>query len=220
MFASAANRVFEFRSVEGFAVATSWNAGQSLMVEARTARFLALDDTITPIPNLVRFPRDEDEEAVRVPFYDDAHYYQRGLALLRDQPSRLVERGASNMVEAAGIGRQGYWPQPDTRLTRMHRRAFFIAALLPSLAGALLLAARRRWATRENLALLAAAGLVLSNLVTVFFFLGDPRMRVPFDPLVLLLAAAGYLWLGELLQERWAALLRLRRPRETLDQKS
>ena len=192
------------------------------LADVRGVRFRERRTThrITPIPNLVRFPRDEDEEAVRVPFYDDAHYYQRGLALLRDQPSRLVERGASNMVEAAGIGRQGYWPQPDTRLTRMHRRAFFIAALLPSLAGALLLAARRRWATRENLALLAAAGLVLSNLVTVFFFLGDPRMRVPFDPLVLLLAAAGYLWLGELLQERWAALLRLRRPRETLDQKS
>lgn len=174
---------------------------------------------ITPIPNLVRFPRDEDEEAVRVPFYDDAHYYQRGLALLRDKPSRVVERGARNLVEAAGIGRQGYWPQPDTRLTRLHRRAFFSAALLPSLAGALLLAARRRWAARENTILLAAAGLVASNLVTVFFFLGDPRMRVPFDPLVLLLAAAGYAWLAQLLQESWAALLRLRRTRHTLDHK-
>ena len=134
---------------------------------------------------------------------------QRGLALLRDRPSRLVERGVSNWVEAAGMGRQGYWPVPDTRLTRMHRRAFFIAALLPSFAGMLLLAARRRFAARENAALLAAAGLIVSNLVTVFFFLGDPRMRVPFDSLVLLLAAAGYLWLGERLQESWAALLRL-----------
>lgn len=189
------------------------------LADVRGVRFRERRTThrITPIPNLVRFPRDEDEEAVRVPFYDDAHYYQRGLALLRERPSRLVERGASNWVEAAGIGRQGYWPVPDTRLTRMHRRAFFVAALLPSFAGVLLLAARRRFAARENAALLAAAGLIASNLVTVLFFLGDPRMRVPFDPLTLLLAAAGYLWLGELLQESWAALLRLRRPRPSLD---
>jgi hypothetical protein len=160
---------------------------------------------ITPIPNLLRFPRDEDEEAVFVPFYDDAYFYQRGLALLRQQPSRLVLRGASNLAEAAGMGGQGYWPEADTRLTRRHRRAFFMAAMLPSLAGALLLGARRRWAARENLPLLAAAGLVASNLVTVLFFLGDPRMRVPFDALIVLLAAAGYLWLYELSEERWAA---------------
>jgi hypothetical protein len=174
---------------------------------------------ITPIPNLVRFPRDEDEEEVRVPFYDDAHYYQRGLALLRERPARLVLRGASNLAEAAGVGRQGYWPESDTRLTRAHRRSFFIAALLPSLAGALLLAGRRRWAARENLPLLAAAALVLSNLVTVLFFLGDPRMRVPFDALTTLLAAAAYLWLGDALQERWTPLSRLRQARHTLDHK-
>jgi len=191
------------------------------LADVRGVRFRERRTThrITPIPNLVRFPRDEDEEAVSVPFYDDSHYYQRGLALLREQPSRLLERGGRNLVEAAGIGRQGYWPEPNTRLTRTHRRAFFIAALLPSLAGALLLAGRRRWAARENLVLLAAAGLVASNLVTILFFLGDPRMRVPFDPLVLLLAAAGYLWLGDLLQESWTALLRVRRTRHTLDHK-
>jgi hypothetical protein len=191
------------------------------LADVRGVRFKERRTThrITPIPNLVRFPRDEDEEAVGVPFYDDAHYYQRGLALLRDQPSRLLERGGRNLIEAAGIGRQGYWPEADNRLTRAHRRAFFIAALLPSLAGALLLARRRRWAARENATLLAAAALVASNLVTVLFFLGDPRMRVPFDPLVLLLAAAGYLWLGDLSQEVWAALLRLRRARHTLDHK-
>jgi len=174
---------------------------------------------ITPIPNLVRFPRDEDEEEVRVPFYEDGHYYRRGLALLRQRPSRLLLRGASNLAEAAGVGRQGYWPEPNTKLTRAHRRAFFAAALLPSLAGVLLLAGRRRWAARENLPLLAAAALVLSNLVTILFFLGDPRMRVPFDALAILLAAAGYLWLGEALQERWTALSRLRQARHTLDHK-
>jgi 4-amino-4-deoxy-L-arabinose transferase-like glycosyltransferase len=158
---------------------------------------------ITPIPNLRRYPRDEDEEQVRVPFYDDAHYYGRGLALLRERPERLL-RVASNVVEAAGVGVQGYWPVPETRLTRGHRRVFFGAALLPSVAGVLLLARRRRWSARENLPLCAAAALILSNLVTVMLFLGDPRMRVPFDPLVMLLAAAGYLWVGEALQARRA----------------
>lgn len=185
------------------------------VADVRGVRFRDRQGThrITPIPNLVRFPRDEDEEGVRVPFYDEAHYYGRGLALLRERPARLL-RGASNVTEAAGVGVQGYWPADDDRLSRSHRQLFFFMALLPSIVGVLLLARQRRWAAPQHLALLAATALVLSNLVTVFFFLGDPRMRVPFDPLFMLLAAGGYLWLGDAVQERVTSLLARRRAGE------
>ncbi len=41
---------------------------------------------IEPIPNSVRF---DEVEAVSVPFYEQEHYYARGLALLRKEPRRL-----------------------------------------------------------------------------------------------------------------------------------
>jgi hypothetical protein len=177
------------------------------LAEVRGVRFSDRRGThrITPLPNLHRYPT---EEAVTAPLYDDAHYYARGLELIRERPSRLL-RTLRNVPEAAGIGMQGYWPGPDKdRFTRLHRRIFFAACLLPSLVGLGLLAQKRRWAARESLPLLVSGALVLSTLVTVLLFLGDPRMRVPFDPLSMLLAAAGYLWLGDALGERLPGLAR------------
>jgi 4-amino-4-deoxy-L-arabinose transferase-like glycosyltransferase len=180
------------------------------LAEVRGVRFTDQRGThrITPLPNLHRYP---NEEVVDVPLYDDAHYYARGLGLLREEPARLLQT-LRNLPEAAGLGAQGYWPGPDRdRLMRQHRRLFFYFCLLPSIAGILLLVAKRRWAARENLALVVCAALLISSVVTVVFFLGDPRMRVPFDPLAMLLAAAGYLWLGDWVGERVPTLSRSRR---------
>jgi 4-amino-4-deoxy-L-arabinose transferase-like glycosyltransferase len=173
------------------------------LAEVRGVRFSDRRGThrITPLPNLSRYP---NEEEVYVPFYDEAHFYRRGLELIAEKPSRLL-RTARNLPEGAGIGQQGYWPGPDKdRFTSRYRRFFFYACLLPSALGVVSLALRRRWAARENAPLLVSAGLVLSSLITVLLFLGDPRMRVPFDPLSMLLAAAGYVWLGDALAARRA----------------
>jgi 4-amino-4-deoxy-L-arabinose transferase-like glycosyltransferase len=152
---------------------------------------------ITPIPNLLYHSKDE---LVKVPFYADAHYFGRGLALLREEPGRLKVTGR-NLVEASGVGRQGYWPVNDReRWPRLHRRVFFFVGILPSLLGLGLLGFRRRYAASRHRPLLVAAGMVLSSVVTLLLFLGDPRMRVPFDPLLILLAAAAFVWIGEALQ--------------------
>lgn len=180
------------------------------LAEVRGVRFTDRRGThrITPLPNLHRYP---NEEEVYVPFYDETHYYRRGLELIVEKPSRLL-RTVRNLSEGGGIGQQGYWPGPDKdRLTSRYRRFFFYACLLPSAAAIAMLARRRRWAARENLPLVVSAGLVLSSLLTVLLFLGDPRMRVPFDPLSMLLAAASYVWLGEALAEHAPRLLRPRR---------
>jgi 4-amino-4-deoxy-L-arabinose transferase-like glycosyltransferase len=165
---------------------------------------------ITPIPNLLRYPSDDAEEAVAVPFYSEAHYYARGLTILRQHPERLAI-AASNLVEAAGGGRQGYWPS-DGRdpFLRSHRRIFLWACILPGLFGLGALATRRRYARAENLTLVACAALVLTGLVTLLLFLGDPRMRVPFDPLFILLAAAAYVALAELVERRFGVAQRVR----------
>jgi hypothetical protein len=149
---------------------------------------------ITPIPNLFYHSKDE---WVKVPFYADAHYYGRGMALLREEPARLGV-ALRNLVESSGIGRQGYWPGNDRESwQQLHRRCFFFAAILPALAAIGLLVYRRRYAAPRNLGLAIAASMVLSSVVTLLFFLGDPRMRVPFDPLLILLAAASYVWAAE-----------------------
>jgi 4-amino-4-deoxy-L-arabinose transferase-like glycosyltransferase len=152
---------------------------------------------ITPIPNLFYHQNDE---VVKVPFYADRHYFERGLALLREDLGRLRVT-VRNLVEASGVGRQGYWPVDEReRWTRLHRRWFFYVGIVPSLVGITLLGFRRRYAANQHRPLLVAAGLVLSSLVTLLLFLGDPRMRVPFDPLLMVLAAAGFVWVGEELQ--------------------
>jgi hypothetical protein len=149
---------------------------------------------ITPIPNLFYYSQDE---YVKVPFYADAHYYGRGMALLREEPARLGVT-LRNLVEASGAGRQGYWPGNDRDpWQRLHRRSFFYAGILPALAALGLLVYRRRYAAASNLGLAIASAMVLSSVVTLLFFLGDPRMRVPFDPLLILLAAATYVWLAQ-----------------------
>jgi dolichyl-phosphate-mannose-protein mannosyltransferase len=164
---------------------------------------------ITPIPNLFRYPSDDAEEAVDVPFYDEAHYYARGLSILRAHPERL-KISAYNLVEAAGGGQQGYWPgDARDRFMRNHRRFFLWAGILPSLIGVGMLATRRRYTRIENLPLLVSAALVLSSVATLLLFLGDPRMRVPFDPLLILLATAAYVWLGELVERRFGVLQRV-----------
>jgi 4-amino-4-deoxy-L-arabinose transferase-like glycosyltransferase len=180
------------------------------MSEVRGVRFSDRRGThrITPLPNLHRYSNDE---TVYVPFYDEAHYYRRGLELIRERPSRLL-RTVYNLSEGGGIGRQGFWPGPDKdRLISRYRRFFFFACLLPGALGVASLVLRRRWAARENLPLLVSAGLVSSSLLTVLLFLGDPRMRVPFDPLLMLLAAAGYLFLGEVVAEHVPRFSRARR---------
>lgn len=156
---------------------------------------------ITPIPNLYWYPGGDYEETVTVPFYADAHYFRRGVELLRERPARVAVT-ARNLVESSGIGRQGYWPG-DGRVIQTHRRAFFFLGVLPGLAGVVLLGFRRRYARAENLPLVVCAGLVLSTLITLMFFLGDPRIRVPFDPFLILLAAAGYLWIGRAMRAAW-----------------
>lgn len=159
---------------------------------------------ITPIPNLAYHSQDE---WVKVPFYADMHYYARGWQLLREDPSRL-KVALRNLEESCGAGRQGYWPG-DVREAwqSLHRRLFLVAGITPALVAIVLLACRRRYAVARHRPLLIAAALVSSSVVTLLLFLGDPRMRVPFDPLLIVLAAAAYGWAGG------AALARLKEAR-------
>lgn len=145
---------------------------------------------IAPVPNGIDHTR---QELTSVPLFEDGYYYRRGLAYVRAHPHALLE-ALQNFPEAAGIGRQLLWPHwPGHELLLLnYARAFFLLVLLPAL-GAIVMLARRayrglRARVELNVEALTLAALCASTALPIYLFLGDPRVRVPFDPLWILLA--------------------------------
>jgi Dolichyl-phosphate-mannose-protein mannosyltransferase len=157
---------------------------------------------VSPVPNGFHFKR---LELTSVPFFEDRHYYAAGFAYLREHPRALL-RALGNFVETAGMGHQLYWPNWPGRetLLRAYAQAFFFAGLVPALCWLLALPFRRARARARPAALLVAA-LCLASALPMYLFLGDPRVRVPFDPLWIVLAGLAY-------QTLWNLLVALRKP--------
>jgi hypothetical protein len=168
--------------------------------EVRTIRYRDQwnDHTITPLPSLMRYRRDERSQ---VPFYDDGHYYQLGLERIAERPARLWRAGR-NLRDTAGLGKLAYWPGWEELDPFLERASvgFFYAAIAPGLLWLLLLAGSRHLFRPEHrVRQLLVAWLVTCGLVA-WLFLGDPRLRVPFDPLWILLAVDAYAALALRLQ--------------------
>ena len=146
--------------------------------------------TIAPIPNITYNKR---EAYVPKPFYDQEYYYRRGLQALREDPS-LLWRARRNLRDGAGAGKLSYWPgwHKHSKLLKRYGRGFFWAAIVPALAWLALLAWQRQLLGRQCRAQLLLGFLTLSATAVMFFFLGDPRIRVPFDAPLLLLALGFY----------------------------
>jgi hypothetical protein len=144
---------------------------------------------IEPIPNSVRFHR---VESVSVPFYEQSHYYARGLALLRDDPRR-VERVLFNLRELTATARQSYWPgwEPLPLAGRVYGRIFFGFVIAPALLCAVQLLLRRR--PEHGPARRFAARLLFTGAIAPVIYLGDPRLRVPFDAVLVILVLDGLL---------------------------
>jgi 4-amino-4-deoxy-L-arabinose transferase-like glycosyltransferase len=157
---------------------------------------------VSPVPNGFHSTR---LELTDVPFFEDRHYYVAGVKYVREHPRALL-RALGNFVETSGLGNQLYWPNWPGRepLLRAYALAFFWAALVPALGWLLALLRRRVRAGARPEALLAAT-LCLASAVPMYFFLGDPRLRVPFDPLWIVLSGLAY-------QAVWRALAALRKP--------
>jgi 4-amino-4-deoxy-L-arabinose transferase-like glycosyltransferase len=186
----------------GRAVGPATNGGLNFYLNFADVRTLQYQGRyggywVSPVPNGFDHTR---HELTSVPLFEERHYYRAGWQFVRAQPAALLD-ALGNFVEAAGVGRQLYrpnWPGHDL-LLRRYAWAFFGLVLLP--ASGLLLAlcwsATRRALTAP--ARLLAVCCVLGA-IPMYFFLGDPRVRVPFDPLWVVLAG--------LAMERAAAWLR------------
>jgi hypothetical protein len=129
--------------------------------------------------------------------YDEAYYYRETLRRIGERPA-LVVRALVNVGDGLGLTGLGEspaqpyypgWSGHEDEL-RAFARAFAFLAIVPALAHAAWLALARRQpapdGAEDTRAVLYA--LLASMLATLYLYLGDPRLRVPFDPLVLALA--------------------------------
>ncbi|HEY8038169.1 MAG TPA: hypothetical protein VIF15_00170 [Polyangiaceae bacterium] len=155
-------------------------------------RFPAGDpvEGIAPRPNMLR---GGDVYVATVHAWDEGAFYALGLRELAHPPWRLL-LDLRNVKDGLGLGALAYWPgwMAHQTLLRAFSRAYFWLALLPAAAHALVLARRRAFVWRSARGWLWLA--VLQAVAALYLFLGDPRIRVPFDPLVL--ALAGEAWIA------------------------
>lgn len=145
------------------------------------------DYSITPIPNSWR---NKGVFNAPVPLYDDAFFYRKALELIAEHPLRLV-RDLRNIKEGLGLGRTRYWPgwQKTWWLLEPFNKAFFWLIGLPGLGLLAYLLGKGRLFRPENSDRLLIGLFWVMTLATLYLFLGDPRVRVPFDPIFAALAA-------------------------------
>ncbi len=127
-------------------------------------------------------------QAYDVYLHDQRLLWRRGFACVRERPWALV-RSLRNIDYL--FARNELWPLnvSDFRgLNRLSRRLYTIF-LLPGIAVGLVLAFRKTFSPRTPPFLL-----VPSLFVTVWFFLGEMRFRIPFDTVFIPLGILGWTW--------------------------
>ncbi len=143
------------------------------------------------------------------PAYDEPYFYRRTLALLAGDPARLL-RAFVNVGDGLVLTDLGAWPaQPyypgwmgHEDALRAFGRELAWLGIVPAFAHAAWLALRRRLFAPEEATRVLLLALVGGMLATLYLYLGDARMRVPFDPLLLALAVDAWWKLGHAMDRR------------------
>ncbi len=159
---------------------------------------------IVPIPNLLRYkPYFES----LVPLYDEKFFYHQGLEVFKNDPYHLLI-ALDNVKEGLGLGIQDYWPQwpKQERLLSVWCHGFFFFVIVPTALHSVAMLWLRRFFQREEAGRLLLHLLLLSMVLTLYGFLGDPRVREPFDVFYMILGFDG-------IRRAQALVSRLRRER-------
>jgi 4-amino-4-deoxy-L-arabinose transferase-like glycosyltransferase len=154
---------------------------------------------IIPIPNSIRH---REPFVSPVPFYDEKFFYSRGIDELAKRPYELIT-SLDNVIEGIGLGRQDYWPwwHGHERILVFHSRLTFWLLVLPTALSAFVLHRLGRLGSKEESGRLWLFLLCASTLAAMYVFLGDPRVRVPFDPLFIILSIDAWFRGTEALQK-------------------
>lgn len=171
------------------------NGGLNFFLAHAEVSGATYDDGVTthrigPLPNVVRYG---EVFVSSEPLYEEGYFYRKGVRQLGEDPWRLLS-ALDNVAEGVGLGRQDFWPgwPGHDRLLVFSSKAMFWLGILPMALHGLVLAALGRLLTREGASRALLFGFVMSSMLTLYAFLGDPRVRVPFDAIILVLAIDGW----------------------------
>ena len=160
---------------------------------------------IAPRPNALR-----SSSTLRVSEYAyNAGFFSRmSVQQILREPWDAVRKTARNVAMGPGLGALGYWPGSSQHdgLLEASRDLFAWLAIVPALAWIAVLAVRRQLAgSYTRLVLVLAVGTIV---VTHAAYLGDPRIRVPFDAFIVVLAVEAWVRAFRMAKQRVSALVR------------
>jgi hypothetical protein len=179
------------------------NGGLNFFLARAPYRSVALapDDAITGVSGYRnRALYTEVFDATSHHAWDERWFYAQGARTIAERPLAALEASLGNLDQGLGLGRMGAWPEQgfwpgwmghDTAMNAFARAAFWLAWLPVLLLATRLELTGALGTTRggpRTLLLLP----VLSVVAALLVFIGDPRVRVSFDPLALAVASEAY----------------------------
>jgi 4-amino-4-deoxy-L-arabinose transferase-like glycosyltransferase len=181
--------------VVGRPTGISTNGGVNFFLMQADVRGMTFRDVgIRPVRNA----RYSTMVSSPVPFSDEAYFYKQGVREFlarRDKVGHVL----TNIAEGFGLGQQGYWPgnlplsgedsaataDRTKRILRLCSQGFFWVVILPTVLGVAWAGLRRPRLRRLEIQSVLAASIVIVLVVTSVVLLADPRMHVPFDPILI-----------------------------------
>lgn len=171
--------------------------------EVRALRF-PIGDPVREISTYTSRARQAPVEEVAAHAHDDGAFYARAFAAIRHDPGAAIVRALRGAADGLGMGRLGgrenppYWPgwMGHDEALGVWLRAMLLLGTLPAVVHALWLLGRRALLRGDELPRLIALALLASVVSALGVFLGNPRVRVSLDPLLIALAAAAWTALG------------------------
>ena len=150
------------------------------------------------------------------PFTEASYFQKQGLLCIKDNPMIMVQ-SFRNIAEL--FVRNMLWPASGDDKFRKFERTYekwFLAFLFPGLiVGLFRLGSSTR--ARRNLFGLAVMVPIVAICGVVYLFKSEIRYRIPFDPFFCLIAASGWIGIGQVARRLFFAVVRRRavRPRVT-----
>jgi len=172
------------------------------------------DSTWSPPRNNLRYTQELRSSALST---DEAFYYREGLNFFLNRSDK-ARHTLENVLEGFGLGLQGYWPANHDftderfdhpalrRILRWCSRVFVWMLIVP--VWIFTIACWRLMDRATAAAWMLACSLTAILIVTFAVFLADPRMHLPFDPILIAFSTIAWIRFPATLAARLRPALR------------
>jgi len=199
----------------GRPVGLSSNGGINFfLMQADINRVYTPDSTWSPPRNNLRYTQELRSSALST---DEAFYYREGLNFFLNRSDK-ARHTLENVLEGFGLGLQGYWPANHDftderfdhpalrRILRWCSRVFVWMLIVP--VWIFTIACWRLMDRATAAAWMLACSLTAILIVTFAVFLADPRMHLPFDPILIAFSTIAWIRFPATLAARLRPALR------------